>query len=167
MNSKNSDKTQLPFLAGIESNGEPVFESLYVEFLTDTPQHFRLIKSPLLARNLAAGDLVRQINPDKAEYELINRSGNVCIRLFGGEELTDVEQALTSKFEKIGGCLDLQTPRALVYTIHVSIGFKTIESMLDETCKDYTEVVWYYGNIYDPEDGITPLEWCLDIDCQD
>ena len=95
-----SDKTQLPFLAGIKSNGEPVFESLYVEFLADTPQHFRLIKSPLLARNLASGDLVRQINPDKAEYELINRSGNVCIRLFGGEELTDVEQALTSKFEK-------------------------------------------------------------------
>ena len=136
MNSRNSDKTHLPFLAGIKSNGEPVFESLYVEFLTDTPQHFRLIKSPLLARNLAAGDLVRQINADKAEYELINRSGNVCIRLFGGEELIDLEQALTSKFEKIGGCLDLQTPRALVYTIHVSIGFKTIESMLDETCKD-------------------------------
>ena len=63
--------------------------------------------------------------------------------------------------------MDLQTPRALVYTIHVSIGFKTIESMLDETCKDYTEVVWYYGNIYDPEDGITPLEWWLDFDCQD
>ena len=39
--------------------------------------------------------------------------------------------------------------------------------MLDETCKDYTEVVWYYGNIYDPEDGITPLEWWLDFDCQD
>jgi len=79
----------------------------------------------------------------------------------------DIGPTTTSKFEKIGGCLDLQTPRALVYTIHVSIGFKTIESILDETCEDYTEVVWYYGNVYDPEDGITPLEWWLDFDCQD
>ena len=64
---KNPDKTELPFLAGIKSNGEPVFESLNVEFLADAPQHFRLMKSPLLTRNLAAGDVVRQINPDKAE----------------------------------------------------------------------------------------------------
>ncbi len=63
--------------------------------------------------------------------------------------------------------MDLQTHRDLVYTIHVYIFFKTIESILDETCEDYTEVVWYYGNVYDPEDGITPLEWWLDFDCQD
>jgi len=164
---KNPDKAELPFLAGVKSNGEPVFESLNVEFLADTPQHFRLMKSPLLTRNLAAGDVVRQVNPEKAEYELINRSGNICIRVFGQEELINVEQALTPKFEKIGGCLDIQTPRGLVYTIHISIGFETIESLLNKTCKDYPEVVWYYGNIYDPEDGITPLEWWLEFDSQD
>ena len=148
---KNPDKTELPFLAGIKSNGEPVFESLNVEFITDTPHHFRLMESPLLTRNLASGDVMRLINPDRAEYEL----------------LTDIEQRLTPEFEKIGGGLDLQTTRGLVYTIHVSIGFKAIESLLNEACKDYPEVVWYYGNIYDAEDGTTPLEWWLDFDSQD
>ena len=164
---KNPDKTELPFLAGIKSNGEPVFESLNVEFITDTPHHFRLMESPLLTRNLASGDVMRLINPDRAEYELLTRSGNVCIRLFGNEELIDIEQRLTPEFEKIGGGLDVKTTRGLVYTIHVSIGFKAIESLLNETCKDYPEVVWYYGNIYDAEDGTTPLEWWLDFDSQD
>ena len=164
---KNPDKTELPFLAGIKSNGEPVFESLNVEFITDTPHHFRLMESPLLTRNLASGDVMRLVNPDRAEYELLTRSGNVCIRLFGNEELIDIEQRLTPEFEKIGGDLDLQTTRGLVYTIHVSIGFKAIESLLNEACKDYPEVVWYYGNIYDAEDGTTPLEWWLDFDSQD
>ena len=164
---KNPDKTELPFLAGINANGEPVFESLNVEFIADTPQHFRLMESPLLTRNLAAGDVMRVINPDRAEYELLNRSGNICIRLFGCEELIEIEQRLTSELEKIGGNLDLQTARGLVYTIHVSVGFKTIEALLNETCKDYPEVVWYYGNIYDAEDGVTPLEWWLDFDSQD
>ena len=164
---KNPDKTELPFLAGIKSNGEPVFESLNVEFITDTPQHFRLMESPLLTRNLASGDVMRLVNPDRAEYELLTRSGNVCIRLFGNEELIHIEQRLTPEFEIIGGCLDLQSTRGLVYTIHVSIGFKAIESLLNEACKDYPEVVWYYGNIYDAEDGTTPLEWWLDFDSQD
>ena len=110
---------------------------------------------------------MRLVNPDRAEYELLTRSGNVCIRLFGNEELIDIEQRLTPEFEKIGGGLHLQTTRGLVYTIHVSIGFKAIESLLNETCKDYPEVVWYYGNIYDAEDGTTPLEWWLDFDSQD
>ena len=95
---KNPDKTELPFLAGIKSNGEPVFESLNVEFITDTPHHFRLMESPLLTRNLASGDVMRLINPDRAEYELLTRSGNVCIRLFGNEELIDIEQSLTTEF---------------------------------------------------------------------
>ena len=164
---KNPDKTELPFLAGTKSNGEPVFESLVVEFLANTPQHFRLMKSPLLTRNLAAGDVVRQINPVTAEYELISRSGNLCIRLFGREELIRIEPILTLKLEKIGGCLDLQTSGGLVYTVHISIGFETIESLLDKTCKDYPEVVWYYGNVYDPRDGATPLNWWLDFNYQD
>jgi hypothetical protein len=31
-------------------------------------------------------------------------------------------------------------------------------------CPDYPNTIWYYGNVYDPEDGETPLEWWLDFD---
>tara|TARA_B100000686_G_C16529147_1_gene831391 strand:+ start:248 stop:745 length:498 start_codon:yes stop_codon:yes gene_type:complete len=161
---KNTKKLELPFLAGLDNNDQPVFESLELEVLSDRPDHARLIKSPVLARNLAAGDTIKIINPNTAEYELVARSGNLCIRLFGKDELNNLEQVLTSAIEKLGGSLDNKTNRALVYSVHISIGFRKIELLLDEACRDYPETVWYYGNVYDPEDGITPLEWWLDFD---
>ena len=164
---RNLDKAEMPFLAGTNEQGEPVFESLEVEFIADTPKHVRLMKSPLLTRNLAAGDILRAINPDAAEYQLIERSGNLSIRFFGRDQLGILEETLSSKLEKLGGCLDLKTQRALVYTIHVSIGFQNIEQTIDDVCKDYPEVIWYYGNVYDPEDGTTPLGWWTEFDTQE
>ena len=84
---RNLDKTEMPFLAGTNENGDPVFESLEVEFIANKLKHVRLMKSPLLTRNLAAGDILRVINPDTAEYELIKRSGNLSIRFFGQDQL--------------------------------------------------------------------------------
>lgn len=164
---QNAGKTELPFLAGIDGNGEPVFESLEVELIEDTPHHARLMKSPVLTRNLAAGDTIKLINPDTAEYELIARSGNLALRVFGREDLEKLSESLTPQIEKLGGELDTQTDRALVYSIHVSIGFNTIEEIFNGSCEEYPDTVWYYGNVYDPEDGVTPLEWWLEFDRQD
>jgi len=164
---QNTEKTELPFLAGVNGDGEPVFESLEVELIEENPHHARLMKSPVLTRNLAAGDTIKLINPDTAEYELVARSGNLSIRVFGRDDLVQLEQILTPKIEKLGGALDTQTDRALVFSIHVSIGFSAIEEVLDECCEEYPETVWYYGNVYDPEDGVTPLEWWLEFDRQD
>jgi len=41
----------------------------------------------------------------------------------------------------------------------VYIGFADIERLLDGTMAKFTDSVWYYGNIYDREDGTTPLNW--------
>jgi hypothetical protein len=27
----------------------------------------------------------------------------------------------------------------------------------------FPDSIWYYGNVYDPEDGVTPLNWWEDI----
>ena len=77
-----ANKIELPFLAGLNAEGEPVFESLQAEILDASEDRVRLLKSPLLSRNLAAGDILRVINPNTAEYELERRSGNLCIRVF-------------------------------------------------------------------------------------
>lgn len=158
--------SELPFLAGIDSAGELVFESIEVELLDASTQELRLLKSPLLARNLAAGDRVKLINAARAEYELLQRSGNLCIRVFCAHQLEKLAEQLTPKLEKLDGVLDRQTDRALVYSIHYSIGFQTIEAVLNGVCEAYPDTVWYYGNVYDPEDGSTPLQWWLEIDNQ-
>jgi hypothetical protein len=87
--------------------------------------------------------------------------------VFCKDQISDLEESLTSTVERLGGSQDLQTERALVYSIHFSIGFQTIEAILNKVCQDYPETVWYYGNVYDPEDGTTPLEWWLEFDSQE
>ena len=154
-------------MAGLNAEGEPVFESLHAELLDNGTNRIRLLKSPLLARNLAAGDILRVINPSTADYELERRSGNLCIRLFRKNDLKDLEQFLTSAIERLGGSLDLHAERALVYSIHISLGFGAIEALLNRTKEKFSETVWYYGNVYDPEDGITPLDWWLEFDNQE
>ena len=157
-------KVELPFVAGFNTDDQPVFESLEVELLSADNDEVRLLRSPLLTRNLAAGDKLNVVNAATAEYELIERSGNLSIRVLRKEEIDPVEQLLTPKIEKLGGVLDHSNPRALVYTIHVSIGFNANEALLNEACAQFPGTLWNYGNVYDPEDGTTPMEWWVDLD---
>jgi len=155
--------TELPFIAGVNESGEPVFESLTAELLEDDPDHVRLLRSPLFARNLAAGDKLKVINAATAEYQLVQRSGNLCVRVFRKVYMSEVDKYLSPKLEKLGGSTDLRSERALVYSIHYSIGFQAIEDLLNQACHTYPDMVWYYGNVYDPEDGTTPLNWWQDL----
>jgi cytochrome b561 len=66
---------------------------------------------------------------------------------------------LSPELELLDGSLDQQTLRLLVYSIHVSIGFQTLEILLDRIIGQFPGTVWYYGNVYDPADGVTPLDW--------
>lgn len=164
---ENSNSIELPFLAGLGPDGDPVFETIQAEYLEDESQRVRLLRSPLFARNLASGDTVKLINPSIAEYELERRSGNLCIRVFRKEGIEEVDEFLSPLLEKIGGARDLVTERAIVYSVHVSLGFKTIEDLLERATSTFPETVWYYGNVYDPEDGVTPLQWWLEFDKQE
>ena len=78
-----------------------------------------------------------------------------------------MSEVLTPTIEKLGGSLDLQTDRALVYSIHFSIGFSTIEKLLDTVSAEYPDTFWYYGNVYDPDDGTTPMLWWEEFESQE
>jgi hypothetical protein len=157
---------ELPFFAGVDPGGEPVYENLIVTVVDPNDYQVQLLRSPLLVRNLAAGDKIKLIDPASAKYELLQRSGNLAIRLFRRHQLDKLEEFLTPAMEKLGAVLDVQSERALVYSIHYTIGFGSIEELLNRASNTFADTVWYYGNVYDPEDGVTPLQWWLDIDTQ-
>ena len=162
--SEQVEKIELPFIAGFSADDQPVFESLEVEIVDAEQEEVRLLRSPLLTRNLAAGDKLKVLNPGSAQYELLERSGNLSVRVLRRDDIDSLEQHLTPKIEKLGGTLDHSNPRALVYSIHVSIGFKPVEDLLNDACARFAESMWNYGNVYDPEDGETPMEWWLELD---
>jgi len=153
------ERTEIAFLAGVSQDDQPVFESLQVEIVNVQEELVRLSKSPLFVRNLAAGDVIKLINPAIGEYEIERRSGNLSIRVFRRQGINAVADFLNPAMEKLGGSVDLQTEAALSYSIHFSIGFSLIEKLLDSCCERFIDTVWYYGNVYDPKDGSTPLLW--------
>ncbi|GAB2514870.1 DUF4265 domain-containing protein [Microbulbifer agarilyticus] len=152
----------IELFAGTNPDGEPVVERLQVKVNED--DSVQLVRSPAFIKGIASGDTIKvnREDPEKPSFELVKRSGNLAVRIFCRGDSTKLSDQLTPQLEKLGGELDLESPRMLVYSIHVSCGFEEIEKILNSAC-DGANSVWYYGNVYDPVDGQTPLNWWQDI----
>lgn len=146
--------------AGARPDGSPVVERLQVKVLED--DSCQLVKSPAFIKGVASGDVIK-LNADDHSFELIKRSGNLCVRVFAREDVDAIATDLGPKIEKLGGELDFENARMLVFTIHVSIGFSEIEKLFNDHTDEEEGSIWMYGNVYDPADGVTPLNWWQDI----
>jgi len=155
---KEEHQTILQLPAGQDSEGQQVLEKLEV-FVLEQADHYELKKSPLLARGLAKGDII-YVDPKQADkFVVAKRSGNLAVRVFRKTAIEALESHLTSKVEMHEGALDITTDRALSYSVHVNLGFAAVEAIFDSAVAAYPDSVWYYGNVYDPADGVTPLNW--------
>ncbi|GCB53405.1 hypothetical protein SNL152K_10762 [Streptomyces sp. NL15-2K] len=61
----------------------------------------------------------------------------------------------------LGGRMDGRARNLTVLTVPVASGFGELESILNHAAEENTSAEWYYGNVYDPEDGVTPLSWVV------
>jgi len=154
----------IELFAGTNADGEPVVERLQVRVNED--DSCQLVRSPAFIKGIASGDTIklnkREDGQNAQEFELVKRSGNLAVRVLCRGDSAALSDQLTPQLEKLGGELDMETPRLLVYSVHVSCGFDNIEKILNSAC-DGANSVWYYGNVYDPQDGQTPLNWWQDI----
>lgn len=147
----------IELIAGRHPNGEIIVERVLV-----APQpaanSYQLLKSPVFVRGIARADVIEAMASPKGGFKVQQHGGNLCVRVFSKQAIAGLEQSLTIEVEKLGGDLDVSEERVLVYSIHVSCGFSAIESLFDEQLGNHPEVVWYYGNVYDPESG-EPINW--------
>lgn len=150
----------IEIFAGYQPDGAPVVERLPVNVLEDNS--CQLVKSPCFVQGIASGDVIK-LNDKDQSFELVRRSGNLCIRVFAMHDITSIAQDLAPILEKMGGQQDFENERMLVFSIHVSCGFAKIEEALNDHVGDETESAWFYGNVYDPKDGQTPLNWWNEI----
>lgn len=153
-------ETRLELFAGIHpTNQQPVFEQCLAS-PCETEGKYRLLKSPLFVRGVAALDTLELNNESRGRFKVVERGGNLCLRVFMREPNDALEQQLTGEIEKLGGHLDISSERALVYSIHFGVGFQAIEKLLDANVKT-GEARWLYGNVYD--DQGEPLNWWQDL----
>ncbi len=147
--------TTVSILAGTATTGQSAFEEVLVELVG--PGRYSLVRSPGLALGLAAGD-VFTLEAGGA-YAVQERGGNICIQMFSEAFTPLMESEIAQSLQSIGGHLDGRSPRELVFTIALSVGFPRIEAALKSIVRHFPTVEWYYGNVYDPVDGVTPLDW--------
>lgn len=150
----------IELLAGYDPQGKPIVERLQVKELEDAS--VQLVRSPAFIKGMAAGDVIK-LDPDNQRFDIVRRSGNLSVVIFCRGDTQKLSENLTPQLEKLGGSLDTETERMLVFSMHVSLGFQTIEDILNKHVGEQSQSVWQYGNVYDPADGETPLNWWLDV----
>jgi hypothetical protein len=137
-------------------NNQPIFEKVLATPLQNKGD-YRLLKSPLFVRGVAALDTIN-LNPDsRGRFIVVERGGNLCIRVFFREPNEALEMQLTAEIEKLSGHLDIKTERAVVYSIHFGVGFNAIEQLMNKWING-DKASWIYGNVYDAESG-EALNW--------
>lgn len=137
---------------------KPAYEQVHVEDRGGGT--YRLLQSPGFVQGLAADDLF-VLEPGDT-FKLLQRGGNISIQMFSRDPVDRAEPFATSELLRIGARLDGKLRNVLVYTVPASAGFPEIERLLDNIKTRFPGLAWYYGNVYDPVDGVTPLNWWLD-----
>jgi hypothetical protein len=138
--------------------GRPLKEPVHVENLGD--DMFRLLYSPGLVLGIAAGDEFRLLGDDGA-FEVTRRGGNLAIQVYCTSSVPPHQAELEERVAQLGGTLDGSIDRGLAFTIPVTAGFAAIEAIFNTWVASHEGWDWYYGNVYDPVDGITPLCWWI------
>jgi hypothetical protein len=136
--------------------GKPLREPVHAERVGD--RKYRLLYSPGLVQGIAAGDEFTLLSED-GTFEVARRSSNIAVQVFSKETIEPIKTMLTERVQKLGGVLDGCIDRGLVFTIPLQAGFQAIESVFNGAVMEHPELEWYYGNVYDPRDGHTPLNW--------
>ncbi len=124
-----------------------------------------LLRSPLYALQLAAGDTIRITSQEAGTFEIVARGGNVAIQFYLSEEESDdthatanVARKVTPEVVGLGGRLDGQTAGLIVYTIPIAAGFPAIEGVFERAACEFLGSQWQYSNVYDVGTG-EPLRW--------
>ena len=153
-------RVELSLLAGTHPNGQPVLETVRALAVPAAggATVYTLLQSPLFVPGAACGDRIELLANSPGRFRVRERSGQLAVRVLSRGDIAALAEELTPAVEKLDGVLDVQTPRALVYSIHVAVGFGEIERVFDAAVTNTGAAQWSYGNVYDAETG-APLNW--------
>jgi hypothetical protein len=147
-------------LAGHKADGDRVLEAVPAAPAGE-PSTFRLIATPGLVEGTAAEDIVR-VEAD-GSFDVVRRGGNLAVHVFARGLADEAYSNLEADVERLGGYLDggggTHQTTVRVFTVPVAAGFAAVEAAFNAFAKQHPEAHWSFGNVYDPADGVTPLNW--------
>jgi hypothetical protein len=156
-----ASNADVPLVAGFR-DGEPVHE--LVPAVICGENRYRLKATPGFALGVACGDEIELDPAERLGYRVLRRGGNVGVQVFLRRYTAEERRRLTRMVKTIGGWVDGgqgdgSAASLLVFTIPVKAGFGEIERVMTEASEQFAVDEWLYANVYDPLDGVTPLDW--------
>ncbi|WP_422135469.1 DUF4265 domain-containing protein [Endozoicomonas sp. ALD040] len=128
-------------------------------------EKWEIIRSPLYATEVASGDVIKVTNAETGGFEIIRRSGNICIQFYLCEDKGDDAQFTSDLAEDVGvlieplnGRIDAITAGLFSLTIPAVSGFQAIEKVFEMAVEKCPGSQWQYANVYDTVTG-EPLGW--------
>lgn len=140
-------------------DGQPLREVVPATHLAG--EMYRVDASPGFVPGIATGDVIELCAAEVHGFRVISRGGNVCVQVFSRSPhpVELVNRELQPLRGRVDGGHDSTTVHLLILTISVSSGFAAIEDLM-RLLGDWFQIErWMYGNVYDPADGVTPLNW--------
>lgn len=153
-----AEQKTLHLVAGVRPDGELVYEQVLADVIGD--ECYRLLTSPVFAKGAAKGDVIRLLQAGTFEVE--QRGGNINVRVLAKDDIDIIKGRLNAALNSIEHSLDFSNDRSLVYSIPVTVGFKVIDDTFNQALQGQQNAIWLYANVYDPNDGQTPLNWWHD-----
>jgi hypothetical protein len=120
---------------------------------------FRIVRSPGFVLGLAAADEIELEDRPDPGFRVLRHGGNVSIQFFRRDGLEEAKRLLKEQLEPLGGWFDGEEKSTLVFSVPISVGFPSIENAMREVVHHFPDAEWGFGNVYDPKDGVTPLNW--------
>jgi len=153
-----SELKTIEVIAGYNPAGQPIIERL--DAFEQEAGQFRITNTPVFT-GIAKLDLI-ELTGDAGEFKVLERSGNLSIRVISKANVTQIIDALRGEIEKHDGEIENITDRFFTISCHVSVGFGVIETLLNETLAGFSNSAWAYNNVFCPESS-EPLNWWVDI----
>jgi hypothetical protein len=149
-----TDHVSIQVLADHRKDGTPFYELLDME---QESGGFRVMRSPAFVQGIAAGDLVTV--DEYGSTTVLERGGNLCIQVMALNPTPEFLAAVADSMNRMGAVQDGFGPKVFVFTAPISIGFAVLEAELERVVSPAEDAEWLWGNVFDPQDGHTPLNW--------
>lgn len=154
-----SNSLLIRVFVGPSSSGHPVFEELLAMSLDESI--YRLLSSPGLALGLARDDIIK-LDEESGIYSVVSHGGNLCIQMYSDKAMSSCgDELIKLVVNELGGSLDGRTAKQLIFSVEYLKGFSNIERIFNSFASSNPGSEWFYGNVYDEADGVTPLNWWM------
>jgi hypothetical protein len=152
-----SEPDRVSVVGYFDADGDPITETLWA--VPVSQGRYRLVRSPLIASGLAAGD-VFEVDGNPPHARVIERAGNIAVQVWAKQGLTmDDVYELRELAAPAGGTLDGHNTGFAAYTFPVKAGFHVVARILEDFVTRHPQYSWTYGNVYDEDDE--PLNWWI------